>query len=103
MPGAPRYTAPALEGALSILETLGTVPQMGVSELAKKLGLSKGSVYRLLATLVRRGYVEKDASSDRYQLTIGCLPSEVVPPSGSGCARWPSRSWSGWEPRRARP
>jgi DNA-binding IclR family transcriptional regulator len=69
MSDAPRYTAPAVEGALSILETLGTVPQMGVSDLAKKLGLSKGSVYRLLATLVRRGYVEKDASSDRYQLT----------------------------------
>jgi DNA-binding IclR family transcriptional regulator len=58
-----------VEGALSILETLGTVPQMGVSELAKKLALSKGSVYRILATLVRRGYVEKCAGSDRYQLS----------------------------------
>jgi DNA-binding IclR family transcriptional regulator len=64
-----RYAVPAVEGALSILETLGGVPQMGVSELAKKLGLSKGSVYRLLVTLTRRGYVEKDADSDRYQLT----------------------------------
>jgi IclR family KDG regulon transcriptional repressor len=65
----PRYAAPAVEGALSILETLGSVPQMGVSELAKKLGLGKGSVYRLLATLVRRGYAEKCADSDRYQLS----------------------------------
>jgi DNA-binding IclR family transcriptional regulator len=65
----PAYSAPAVDGALSILETLGSVSQMGVSELAKKLGLSKGSVYRLLATLVRRGYVEKAAHSDRYQLT----------------------------------
>jgi IclR family acetate operon transcriptional repressor len=69
-PGKPtRYAVPALEGGLSILETLGAVPQLGVSELAKKLGLSKGSAYRLLATLVRRGYVEKTADSDRYQLT----------------------------------
>jgi len=65
----PRYAVPAVEGALSILETLGNVPQMGVSELAKTLGLSKGSVYRLLATLARRGYVEKCHDSDRYRLS----------------------------------
>jgi DNA-binding IclR family transcriptional regulator len=64
-----RYAVPAVEGALTVLETLAGAPQLGVSELAKRLGLSKGSVYRLLATLVRRGYVEKDAQSDRYQLT----------------------------------
>lgn len=65
----PAYSAPAVDGALSILETLASIPQIGVSELAKKLGLSKGSVYRLLNALVRRGYVEKAADSDRYQLT----------------------------------
>jgi DNA-binding IclR family transcriptional regulator len=64
-----RYAVPAVEGALSVLETLAGASRLGVSELAKGLGLSKGSVYRLLATLVRRGYVEKDAQSDRYQLT----------------------------------
>ena len=64
-----RYAVPAVEGALSVLETLANAPQLGVSELAKRMGLSKGSAYRLLATLVRRGYVEKDAQSDRYQLT----------------------------------
>jgi IclR family acetate operon transcriptional repressor len=64
-----RYAVPAVEGALSALETLADAPRLGVSELAKRLGLSKGSVYRLLATLVRRGYVEKDPQSDRYQLT----------------------------------
>lgn len=42
---------------------------MGVTDLAKKLGLGKSSVYRLLATLARRGYVEKNPESDRYQLT----------------------------------
>lgn len=69
MPSDARYRVPALEGALSILETLGAGQPQGVSELAKQLGLSKGSAYRLLATLARRGYVEKCADSDRYQLT----------------------------------
>jgi IclR family KDG regulon transcriptional repressor len=63
------YSVPAVEAALSILETLSTVQELGVTELAKRLGLGKGSAYRLLATLVRRGYVEKDPQTDRYQLT----------------------------------
>lgn len=69
MPRQPSYAAPAVEAALSILETLGTVHEMGVTELARKLSLGKSSVYRLLATLARRGYVEKNPQSDRYQLT----------------------------------
>lgn len=69
MPRRARYAAPAVEAALSILETLGTVHEMGVTELAKKLGLGKSSVHRLLAALAGRGYVEKSRQSDRYQLT----------------------------------
>ena len=69
MPQRPSYAAPAVEAALSILETLGTVHSLGVTELAKKLGLGKSSAYRLLATLVRCGYVEKNPQNDRYQLT----------------------------------
>jgi IclR family KDG regulon transcriptional repressor len=69
MPPRPPYAAPAVEAALSILETLGAVHQMGVTDLANKLNLSKSSVYRLLATLVRCGYVEKNPQNDRYQLT----------------------------------
>lgn len=69
MPSRSSYAAPAVEAALSILETLGTVHEMGVTELAKKLGLGKSSVYRLLATLAGRGYVEKNPQTGRYQLT----------------------------------
>ncbi len=69
MPRRPPYAAPAVEAALSILETLGTVHELGVTDLAKKLGLGKSSVYRLLATLGRRGYVEKNPQSERYRLT----------------------------------
>jgi DNA-binding IclR family transcriptional regulator len=64
-----RYAVPAVEGALSILETLGTAQAMSLTELAKKLGLGKSSVYRLLATLVSRGYVERDPWGERYRLT----------------------------------
>jgi len=63
------YAVPAVESALSVLETLGTAQPMSLTELSKKLGLGKSSVYRLLVTLVLRGYVEKDPHSDLYQLT----------------------------------
>ena len=64
-----RYAVPAVESAISILETLGTAQSMSLTELSKKLGLGKSSVYRLLVTLVLRGYVDKDPHNDRYQLT----------------------------------
>jgi IclR family KDG regulon transcriptional repressor len=71
MPASRRspYAAPAVEAALSILETLGIDHEVGVTDLAKKLGLGKSSVYRLLAILAKRGYVEKNSQNDRYQLT----------------------------------
>jgi IclR family acetate operon transcriptional repressor len=64
-----QYSAPAVDAALSILETLGSAHEMGLTELARKLGLGKSSVHRLLASLVTRGYVEKSPQSDRYRLT----------------------------------
>jgi IclR family transcriptional regulator, KDG regulon repressor len=65
------YAVPAVESAISLLEVLGAAQPMSLTEISKKLGLGKSSVYRLLVTLVRRGYVERDPHSDRYQLTYG--------------------------------
>lgn len=67
------YAVPAVESAISLLEALGAAQPMSLTELSKKLELGKSSVYRLLVTLVRRGYVERDPRSDRYQLTYGLL------------------------------
>ena len=69
MASANRYSAPAVDAALSILETLGGVDDISLTELAHKLGLGKSSVFRLLMTLARRGYVEKNPQSERYRLT----------------------------------
>ncbi len=69
MASASRYSAPAVDAALSILETLGGVNEVSLTELAHKVGLGKSSVFRLLMTLARRGYVEKNPQSERYRLT----------------------------------
>ncbi len=64
-----QYSAPAVDAALSILETLGAAHEMNLTELARKVSLGKSSVFRLLMTLARRGYVEKNPQSERYRLT----------------------------------
>lgn len=55
--------------ALSILETIGLSP-VGVSaaEIASEHALSVATVYRLLATLQRHGYVVKQSEGHRYVL-----------------------------------
>jgi DNA-binding IclR family transcriptional regulator len=65
----PRSLSPAVVTALSILELLGASQELGVTELARKLGIGKSSVHRLLHTLAHKGYVEKNPQTDRYRLT----------------------------------
>jgi DNA-binding IclR family transcriptional regulator len=43
---------------------------LGVSELAARLGLAKSTVHRLLSTLALEGLIEKDAASGRYRLGL---------------------------------
>jgi IclR family transcriptional regulator, KDG regulon repressor len=57
-----------------------------ITELADILGIDKGSASRLVATLTRYGYVEKDEVSRRYH-----LGSQVVSLSRSVLTRLPMR------------
>ncbi len=60
--------------ALDLLETfVGGEPEQGVSAIAARLGLAKNNVFRILATLEARGYVEQDRQSERYRLAPGSL------------------------------
>lgn len=42
----------------------------GVSDLAKRLDVAKSTAHRLLRTLERAGYVERDRSTDKYLLSL---------------------------------
>ncbi|QKZ04151.1 IclR family transcriptional regulator domain-containing protein [Pseudomonas eucalypticola] len=59
----------ALEKALDVLEAIGSAPR-GVSqgELADQVKLPKTTLYRILATLVERGLVRRDAVGKVYRL-----------------------------------
>lgn len=55
---------------LQVLEAFSYAePVLGVSELARRLGMGKSSVHRALSTLLERGYVTKTAD-DRYRLGL---------------------------------
>jgi DNA-binding IclR family transcriptional regulator len=66
-----RLVKSQLDPAFDLIELLARdAAAMGVSELAQALDLPKSGVHRLLAHLVERGWVEQDAATQRYRLTL---------------------------------
>lgn len=66
-----QYSAPALEKGLDILELLsGEAQGLNISELAKRMGRSVGEVFRMMAVLEQRGYIQLREESDAYVLTL---------------------------------
>jgi DNA-binding IclR family transcriptional regulator len=65
-----KYTAPALEKGLDMLELLAT-EEAGLmqTEIARRMGRSVSEIFRMLVVLQARGYVMQDPVSDRYRLT----------------------------------
>ncbi|OGW40529.1 MAG: IclR family transcriptional regulator [Nitrospirae bacterium GWD2_57_9] len=63
------YTIQSVSHALDILESFTkTEDELGVTELSKRLGLHKNNVFRLLATLEHRGYIEQNKTTENYRL-----------------------------------
>lgn len=66
----PRYVAPAVEKGLDVLELLaGSVGAMTQRQIAERLGRSVPEVYRVLASLERRGYIAR-GPDETYRLTM---------------------------------
>lgn len=63
------YVIQSVSHALDILESFTrTEDELGVTELSKRLGLHKNNVFRLLATLEHRGYIEQNKQTENYRL-----------------------------------
>ncbi len=66
----------ALDTALDILDCFhGEAPELAVSELARRLGIAKSTVSRVMKTMAQRGLVEQDQETRRY--SIGPLPFRI--------------------------
>ena len=68
-----RYRNQAAQRVLAVLSALGDAASHGVSELARRLGMSKNMVHRALATLESEGYAIRDAGGERYALGFRIL------------------------------
>ena len=79
-----KYRAPALEKGLDIIELLASHGEgLSQGEVARSLDRSPSEIYRMLSTLVRRGYVERSAAGDRYSLSLKLFSiSQRHPPIG---------------------
>ncbi len=65
------YIIHSVDHAFDVLEAFRTSePELGVTQLAKLLNLHKNNVFRILATLENRGYVEQNAKTGNYRLGL---------------------------------
>ena len=67
------YAIQTVTNALRMLEVFHNESEMGVSELARELGLHKNNAFRLLATLELAGYIQQTPATELYHLGPRCL------------------------------
>ncbi len=68
------YLIQSVSHALDLLEQFhDDVDELGVTELSKRLKLHKNNVFRLLATLESRGYIDQNKITENYRLGLKTL------------------------------
>lgn len=64
-----RYMVPALARGLALLEAFGPEkPALTLVEMAKAIGTTRSSAYRLVYTLTELGFLERDEDAKTYRL-----------------------------------
>lgn len=64
-----RYSAPALDKGLDILELLSRASEpLSMGQIGAQLSRSKGEIFRMLVALERRGYILRNPDSDRFEI-----------------------------------
>ncbi len=68
------YAIQSVTHALDVIEQFnGNADEIGVTELSKRLKLHKNNIFRLLATLEARGYIQQNKATENYRLGLKCL------------------------------
>ncbi|KAA8997152.1 IclR family transcriptional regulator [Paenibacillus spiritus] len=65
-----KSTVRAVERALDILLCFTRSTELSLTEIAAAISLHKSTVHRLLATLEEKGFLTRDAATDKYRLGI---------------------------------
>jgi IclR family KDG regulon transcriptional repressor len=68
------YVIQSVTNALNLLDQFkADRDELGVTELSKRLTLHKNNVFRLLATLEAKGYIEQNKATENYRLGVKSL------------------------------
>jgi len=67
------YAIQTVINAVRLLEAFRDEQELGVTELSRRMGLHKNNVFRLLATLEQKHYIEQSADTERYRLGVAAL------------------------------
>lgn len=67
------YTIEAVDCAIDVLLVVAGEPDLGGSEIARRMGGSKQRIFRMLRTLEARGLLSRDESGKRYRLGYTAL------------------------------
>lgn len=67
------YIVEAVDEALGLLMLVAEHPSLGVTELARRAGLTKARAFRLLSTLEHRGLLAREAHAAVYKLGYNAL------------------------------
>jgi DNA-binding IclR family transcriptional regulator len=66
------YIIQSVDHALDVLEAFhGEEDELGITELSRRLKLHKNNIFRILATLENREYIEQNQATDNYRLGLG--------------------------------
>ena len=75
-------TIQSVERAFRILECFaGSIPELGITDISRQMGLGKSTIYGLVNTLVQEGYLEQNPENKCYRLGLklfemGCIVQE---------------------------
>ena len=77
------YSAPALEKGLDVLELLAVVGEpLSMRAIAERLDRSKSEIFRMVHVLQRRGYLVREAGTDRLALSRRLFDLGIRTPGG---------------------
>ncbi len=79
-----------LERAFAVIRALSEAQPDGgrVTRLAKAVGLTQGTVHRILHALIAEGIVEQDENSKLYRLSVNFSRSRHKQETRAACARY---------------
>lgn len=78
MPTRPDEPLHSLDNGLAVLELLAREPELGVSDLARRTGLGKSTIHRVLVTLAGRDFVVRNPETGKYSLGVRLLELGTV-------------------------